>query len=174
MYAIKALVFKQRDFLCLWHLIMWNYYYFYLWCGWLQVFYEGVSLLNIIWNIKMHIIDEKIVIQHFNVRIRIQRQPPVAKAHLVWSSRWPGSTEPQRWHQSTGAAPATPPPHHETPPGVIEVKGYRAWGHCHAKHSHTTEVVERLTRLCRISSLANSKEQEEMSMRFFNSAWGRK
>lgn len=42
-------------------------------------------------------------------------------------------------------------------------------------YAHTYTLADRaceeLTRLCRISSLANSKEQEEMSIRFFNSAW---
>lgn len=39
-------------------------------------------------------------------------------------------------------------------------------------HTYTLTVraYEELTRLCRISSLANSKEQEEMSIRFFSSA----
>ena len=38
---------------------------------------------------------------------------------------------------------------------------------CKASH-----LCKELTRLCRISSLANSKEQEEMSIKFFSSAWG--
>lgn len=38
----------------------------------------------------------------------------------------------------------------------------------------TCRACEELTRLCRISSLANSNEQEEMSIRFFNSAYEHK
>lgn len=41
---------------------------------------------------------------------------------------------------------------------------------CARTYTLTVRACEELTRLCRISSLANSKEQEEMSIRFFNSA----
>lgn len=42
-------------------------------------------------------------------------------------------------------------------------------------HAHAQFMLgEELTRLWRISSLANSNEQEEMSIRFFNSAYEHK
>lgn len=57
-------------------------------------------------------------------------------------------------------------------------KSFRVWENGKSLvyvHTYTLTVraCEVLTRLCRISSLANSKEQEEMSIRFFNSAWQR-
>lgn len=105
----------------------------------------------------------------------------VMAAHLVWDSRWPGWVWPQGWHRSEEAAPAKLPPHHETPPaahrGQIQCQKVACESLvyvCAHTITHLTTLTvracEQLTRLCRISSLANSNEQEEMSIRFFNSA----
>lgn len=98
-------------------------------------------------------------------------------AHLVGDSRWPGWVGPQGWHRSKEAAPAEPPPHHETPPAAHIHSGCQlvVWK-SHKSHAYThahaqSKLGEELTRLWRISSLANSNEQEEMSIRFFNSAY---